>query len=875
MRGSRAYRALLRLYPASFRAAYGAEMCAIFTRRRRDASGPFGVLAIWVDAVLDTLRNAAVVHWDILRQDLRYTVRTLRRSPGFTVAAVLVAALGIGATTAAFSITDHVLFRPLPFKDPDRLVGLWQQESFRGGGRSELSPANYRDWKSASRSFQSVGALWTISKNLSGAGDPARLDGSAVTAEVLPMLGVQPAVGRLFTAAEDRDGAPLTLVLSDRLWRARFAADPNVLGRKVVLNDAPYLVIGVMPRDFHFPTRTADFWTTLQLAPDDFEDRTDTYLQGLARLRPGVSAGQARAELRGVAARLERAFPDENAHITAAVLPLRDLVSEQSRLLLVALLGASLCVLLIACTNLANLLLARGLVRRKELALRTAIGAGHERLVRQMLTESLLLAAVGGVLGTLLAIGAAPLVARLVPTSLPIAEVPGVDPRMLLVSALFTIATGIGFGMIPALRGGRHVDTDSLRDGTRTGSSRRAERLRSTLVVAEVAASVVLLIAAGLLVRAMWRVQAIDPGFRAEGVLTLRTALPLPRYESTERRHRYYSRVVADIRALPGVENAAFISALPMVWRGGIWSVTIAGQAPEVPQDSRQASLRYVTPGFFETVRIPLLRGRDVSDRDTNDTSAVAVVSDSFARLYWPGENPLGRRFDFALQERTIVGVVGDVRVRGLERDGSGRERSSEPQVYLPARQVPDGNIIGYVPKDLAVRSSLPPGALIPALREIIARVDPQQPISDVQPLADIVEAETAPRLTQVRVLGAFAAIAFVLAAVGIHGLLAFTVSSRAREIGVRMALGARAGDVLGMVLLRAALLALAGVALGVPLAFAAGRGLQALLAGVSPADTATLAAAVVLALGMTLAGSLLPALRAVRVDPNTAMRAE
>ena len=874
MRSLRSYHALLRLYPASFRASYGAEMSAIFARRRRDAAG-FGVAALWAGTLLDTLRNAAAVHGDLLRQDLLYTVRTWRRAPGFTVAAVLVAALGIGATTAAFTLADHVLFRPLPFADPDRLVYLWQQESFHGGGTFELSPPNYRDWQEASRSFAGLGASWTISANLSGAGDPARLDGAAVTAEVLPLLGVQPALGRLFSAADDRHGAPRTLVLSERLWRARFAADPRVLGRKVLLDDVPYVVIGIMPRGFGFPSRAVDFWRPLQLGPEDFEDRTNNYLVGLARLAPGVGVEQARTELRGIAARLERAYPEENRHVTAAVLRLRETVSVQSRLLLVGLLGAALCVLLIACTNLANLLLARGLERRRELALRTAIGAGHERLVRQMLTESLLLAAVGGVLGTLLAVGAAPLVARLVPTSLPIAEAPGVDLRMLAASALFTLATGLGFGLLPALRGGRQVDAESLRDGARAGSGRHAERLRSALVVAEVAACVVLLIAAGLLLRALWRVQDIDPGFRAERVLTLRTALPMPRYEATERRHRYYARVLADVRALPGVESAAFITALPMVWRGGIWDVTIAGKPPEVPEDARQASLRYVTPDFFETTGIPLLRGRDVSEQDTEGRLPVAVVSDSFARLYWPGENPLGRQFDFALQERTIVGVVGDVRVRGLERDGSGRERPSEPQVYLPHRQVPDGNIIGYVPKDLVVRASAAPGTLIPAIREIIARVDPQQPVSDVRLLADIVEAETAPRRTQVRVLGGFALIAFVLAAVGIHGLLAFTVSSRAREIGVRMALGARPGDVLGMVLGRSALLALAGVALGVPLAFAAGRTLQALLAGVSPGDTTTLAAAVLLVIAMTLAGSLLPALRAVRVDPNTAMRAE
>jgi predicted permease len=861
----RVYGALLHLYPASFRAEYGEEMRRVFRRRLSAASGTLDRTGVWVAAFLDLLGNAVRVHGDLLRQDARYTARTLRRSPGFAVTAVLVSALGIGATAASFSITDRVLIRPLPFADSGRLVALWQNQ--RGYGRTELSPGNYRDWKREGTTLDAMAAYRNASMNLVGQGDPQRIEGASVTADLFPMLGREPLLGRAFTAADDRGGAPGTVLLSHGLWQGRFAGDPGVLGRKVTLDGEPYLVIGVMPRDFYFPTRDALLWTPIRFVERDFEDRTDTYLHAVGKLKRGVSLEKARAQMRLVAARLERAYPKQNAKTSATVNRLRDEISEQSRLLLTALFGASLGVLLIACTNLANLLLARALARRRELSVRSAMGAGRDRLVRQLLTESLILAACGGLLGMLVAVAAAPVLTFLIPTSFPIPAMGELDTRMLIFAALLTGVTGIGFGVLPALRACGDTDASALQETARTGAGRRTERLRSLLVVAEVTASVALLICSGLLLRALWRIQRVDPGFRAESVLTLRTALPLPKYEKTERRVQFYTSVLSRVGELPGVSSAAYISFLPMVARGGIWPVGTAGQ-PEDPAESRVASLRFVTPGFFSTLRVPLRRGRDVAESDTLTTPPVAVVSESLVRRMWPGENPLGRRFRFAMQDVTVVGVVGDIRVRGLERE-------SEPQVYLSYRQVQDRSIIGYVPKDLVVRSSLPPGALVPAIRRIIAKVDPDQPISDVRRLEEIVEAETTPRRVQARVLGGFAAIALLLAGIGIHGLLAFTVSQRSREIGVRLALGAQSRDILKIVLRHSVLLAAAGSAAGVAIALAAGRAMQALLAGVSPADPAALLAAVVLSFGMTLAGSLLPALRATRVDPATVIRAE
>ena len=861
----RLYRALLHLYPAGFRAEYAEDLCALFALRRSQASNPLAVLALWLDAIADTCSSAVPAHWDILRRDLAWSARSLRRSPAFTLTAITVSALGIGATTAAFTLADHVLLRPLPYADSARLVTIWEDQSTRGYSQMDPSPANYRDWKRLSHSFEGVEACWSGAANLSQAGAPARLEASGITAGLLPLLGKQPALGRAFTADDDRPGAPRTVLLSDALWRNRFGADAGVIGRTVILDSAPVTVIGVMPRDFYFPSRDTKVWFPARFAEDAFTDRSNDYLYVVAKLRRGVTLASARSEMRAVAAAMERAWPKENEHIGATVVDWRDELSARSRMLLTALLGAALCVLLIGCTNLANLLLARALARRKELAVRTAMGAGRERLVRQLLTESLLLAIAGGAVGVMLAFAALPLLVRLVPNTLPIAETPVIDARVLLAAACITALTALGFGVLPAVRacGG---DLTGLREGSRGGVGGRKERLRSALVVAEIAATVVLLVSSGLLFRALWRLQNIDPGFGTAGVLTLRTALPMPRYEKVADRARFYSQVLQEARRLPGVSGAAYVSAAPLAWRGGIWPVKIPSR--QLDGTPHHALLRYVTPGYFAVLSIPLRLGRDVNEADTREAPFAAVVSESFALRYWPGENPLGRHFDFALSGRTVVGVVGDIRARGLERP-------SEPQVYIPYRQVPDGDIIFYAPKDLVLRTSAPPGALVPALRGIIAGADPDLPISDVRMLGEVVAAETEPRAVQARALGVFALAAFLLAAIGIHGLLSFTVSSRAQEIGVRLAVGAQRSDIVGMILGAAARLSVAGILFGAVAAYLAGSSMRALLAGVDPADAPTFAAAIALCAFMTLTGSLVPAIRAIHIDPASAIRVE
>lgn len=871
----RLYRALLRLYPQSFRAEYGAEMEDIFRTRRRDASG-VQIVWLWLDAVADVVGNAARAHLDILVQDVRHAARSLLRARGFAVTAVLVASLGIGATTAAFSIADHVLLRPLPFPESNRLVQLWQDKTSSGASRLEQSPSNYLDWKRLATSFESMAAYATRSMNMVGLGEPERLDVALVTPDLFGVLRAPAAHGRTL-GSMDTASAQQSIVLSDALWRAKFGGDRDVLGRTLVLDDAPHVIVGVMPPGFDFPRRDIEIWKPLHFSPNDLADRTDTYLNVVARLKDSTDLAQARSEMQLVAAELERQHPGANRDTGAAVLLLRDQVSRQARMLLVAMVAAAACMLLIACMNLASLLLSRALTLQRELAVRVALGGSRYRIVRHLLTESALVAAVSGALGVLLAILMTPFAAQLVPHTMPIAAVPSVDLRMLAIAAITTVMTSVLFGAAPAVRMMRSTSASALRDDARAGTSRRTERLRAALVVAEVVGSVVLIVASGLLLRALWQIQQVDPGFRSDGVLAVRTVLPWPKYESTERRHQFYNRVLTDVRSLPGVTSAAYITTLPMVWRGGIWGVTtdLAALTEEArerwnpdPNTLRPASFRQITPGFFETMQIPLLRGRDVRDSDGVDDQWVAVVSQSFVDRHWPGQDAIGRQFFIAFRERTIVGLVGNVRVRGLERE-------SEPQVYIPARQVPDGGLIAYPPQELVVSARVPVTTLVPGIRDVIAKVDPQQPISDVRPVEEIVAADVADRKAQVRVLAGFAALSFLLAGIGIHGLLAYAVTSRTREIGVRVALGARPAEILAMVLRRGSALAAIGIALGLVVAAGSGRWLQSILAGVSPSDPWVYASAVLLVAMMTMVGSLLPARRAARIDPLVAIRTE
>jgi predicted permease len=853
------YACLLLLCPSSFRHEYGREMTAIFARRLRDAS-PLAALFLWLEAISDVILAAAAAHAELLRHDVKYAVRSAARAKAFSATVIAVAALGVAAATAVFSIADHVLLRPLPFREPDRLVSLWEDQTSRGYSRNQASPPNFRDWKRMSTAFESMAAHRELSLNMSGAGEPERLTGAAATAQMFPALGVEPLLGRAFTAEEDRVGAPGVVVLSFSLWQRRFGGDRAVLGRRLQLDDEAFTIIGVMPAGFHFPRRETALWTAMRFGEEDYAERDNNFLGVIARLRPGVTLEQASAEMQVVAGALEKQYPSTNEKTGVRILRLRDELSWRSRSTLGVLSAAAFFLLLIACSNLANLLLAKSASRAKEMALRAALGAGRERLVRQLLTESALLAGMGGAIGTALSAVAVPLLSRLVPSSLPIAGTPAMDWRVLAFAFAVSLLTGMAFGVAPALRS----TAGAL--GIRTAGGWRRQRLRRALVVTQVAASLALAISTGLLARALLRLENVPPGFATGNRLVFRTSLPMPKYLDTAPRERYYTRVLGELRSLPGVRAAGVTSFRPMGdFRGGIWGILLPGESRP-----RRAAARFVTPGYFSAMGIPLLRGRDIGEADSPRTLRVAVVSESFIREHWPGESGLGRTFaiPFGRMTFTIVGVAADVRFRGIEP-------VSEAQMYFAHAQTPDKSFVWFAPKDFAVSANGDPLALMPAIRRIVAAADPLQPVSDVQTLEGLVFDETAPRRVQLWVIGAFAAAAFLLAAIGIHGLLSFAVSQRIGEIGVRVALGASVLQIAGLVAAEAFALAGLGCVLGIAAACWAGWAMQAFLAGVGPADAATLAASVGLAVLMTVCGALAPVWRAVRVDPVIALRAE
>jgi predicted permease len=856
------YKALLRLYPSSHRVEYGSELLRAFA----ESQAGRGRVGATLTAIGDVVPNALLAHWTILGQDFHYAARTMSRSRGFVATVVLVTALGVGANTATFSVADAVLLRPLPFPDPGALVRLCEGPKDGGGWgcMNELSPANFRDAAAMSTKTRGWGAFTGGEVNLVGFGEPVRIPGSIVTADVFTVLGVRPLMGRVFDAgAIDRDEN--SVVLSYGLWQSQFGGDPGVVGKAIRLDDTPRVVIGVMPRGFHFPSPRDQVWTPLVLREDDYANRDNTYLQAIGRLAPGATFEQARAEFSAIAARLQRDHPETNAEVGLSFFRQRDFVLPRYRMMLLALCGASLSLLLLTGANLGNLLLVRAAGRERELAVRAALGAGRERLMRQMLTESVILAVVGGMAGVLVATVAVPLLSHLVPNTLPLAEAPRVDVRALGIAGAFTALIGIGFGLIPAAVAGR-TGFSALREGTRGGGGRR-QRLRTVLVTVEVAVSVVLLVASGLLIRAVWKVQSVDPGFATERVLTLRTALPGSRSADSVRRTDFYDRVLAGVQGLPGVRAAAYTSGLPFVLYGGIAGIEIPGAEVRNRRDNG-VSLRYVTPQFFSALGIPVTQGRSVEDGDRPGRLRVAVVSESFARQFWPNDNPVGKSFMVRGLEPTVVGVVRDIKVRGLER-------TNEPQLYMAAAQAPSQLGGLYIPKDLVIRTSTRSEALLPAVRDVIRRVDPEQPISDVRMLGEVVAQQTADRRAQLRILTALAIVALLLTGIGIHGLLAFMVAQRAREIGVRLALGAEPGRVARMIIGEAARLALLGGIPGILVAYAAARAMRALLFGIPPGDPLSLTAGAILVMLVTLAGALAPAFRAVRVSPLVAMRAD
>ena len=632
-------------------------------------------------SIRDVAREAWRFHrLESIVQDVRYGLRVLRRSPGFTIVATLVIALGIGAVTSTFTLLDHVLLRPLPFAEPERLVLLHETNLAEGGSRDLVSPPNFVDWRMSGRSFESMGAYLSanLPVNLSGQGAPVRLESTLVEVELFKTLGVQPAAGRAFTSEDGGPDGARVVVLSHALALTLFGNPPAAVGRTLSLDHQGYTVIGVMPPSFVFPRAETALWRPLRVtAPALMANRSNHILFAIGRLRAGVSLESARSEMELIAGQLQRAYPKDNAKSGIGVIDLRDLMSPQARTMVVGVFGAALCLMLIACTNLANLLFARAVVRKPEMAIRVAAGAARGRLVRQLLTESLVLAGMGGVSGSLLAMASTPLFARLAPNGLPIDGAPEVDLRVLAFAAFVTLLTSVLFGVGPALRSCRRPDLQALR--SRTASGGNTDRLRAGLVLAEVAGCVILLVGTGLLLKALWRVQGVDPGFRAEDVLTLRTALPIPRYSEPDARRDFYSRILTNVRALPGVTSAAYVSYHPMEPFSGRFQVLAPGVADD-PLTAPGGVVHFVTPGYFATLGIPLRRGRAIDERDDQMAPQVVVISESLAERLWPGQDPIGRAVKVA-GDRTVVGVVGNIVVRSLEGPES-------MQVYFPSEQL-------------------------------------------------------------------------------------------------------------------------------------------------------------------------------------------
>jgi putative ABC transport system permease protein len=803
-------------------------------------------------------------------QDVRFAARTLARAPGFTAAAVLALALGIGATTAIFSVVDAVLLRPLPYAQPERLAVVLHR------GRNPVAPANYLDWRREASAFERMGAAEYWQPNLGGIDRPERVLGLHVTADVLPMLGVAPMLGRLSTPDEDQAGRDHVVVLGYRIWQRRFAGDPGVLGRSITLDGEPHTVIGVMPRGVEFPpfwATGAELWAPMPLA-ERASNRNAQSLRVFGRLAPDSSLDQARTQMATITARLDQAYPGTNRNV--AVRTLDDMAVGNVRAALLILLGAVGFVLLIACANVAHMLLARAAARQKEVALRVALGASRARVIRQLLTESLVLASAGGLAGLALAGWAIRALVAIGPDNLPRLETVGLDLRVLGVTLGVSLLTGIAFGLAPALQASRSDLTASLREGERgstAGGGRH--RLRRILMGSEMALALVLLVGAGLMIRTFVALRAFDPGFRPDHVLSAVVSVTGSRAGEPAQRTAFYRTVLDRLRALPGVASASAINHLPLA--GDIWGFPfqVEGRTRPAPGETPSAAARVVFPGYFATMGLPLVRGRDFDFRDELGAPGVVIVNEWMAERHWPGQDVVGKRITLDDADKgpwlTVVGVA---------RNAARTRWAAEPEeeMFLPFLQSPryrESPHAAYTYMTMVVRTTGDAAALAPSLRTAVWNADAGVTIAEVQTMDEVVSRSTASPRFYLLLLGSFAAVALALAAVGIYGVMSYSVARRRSEIGIRMALGARPADVLRLVMSEAIGVAAAGAAAGLFAALALSRLMSGLLYGVAATDPATFAGVCVVLTFVALTATYIPARRAVRVDPLTALRVE
>lgn len=800
-----------------------------------------------------------------LRPDLRSTFRQIRRNPGFFAVAVAVLALGIGANTAIFSAVEAVLLKPLPYADPNRLVIVWEDASFVGFAENTPAPANYVDWRAQNQVFTDMAATRYASAALAGDGTPEQLLGKKTTPNFFDVLGVQPILGRAYTSEEDRAKSAV-MVLSYGLWQRRFGGDPAVIGKEISLNTVPTRIIGVMPKGFFFHEREAEYWVPFAASAEDWARRGSHFLKVVARMKPGVTLERAKADMDRVAKNLQVQYPDTNAKIGAVVVPLQVDFAGDARSGLWVLQIASVFILLIACSNLANLLLARSTGRRREIALRVALGAGTGQIASQLLTESLVIAVAGGGIGLWLGQMCWKVFGNLLPSQVG-GQAFQANSHVMLFTAGISIAAGVLFGLAPALRSREVVLYDSLKEGARAGESRGGLKLRDTLVVAQFALAFALLAGAGLMIQTIWNLRKTDLGFRADHLLTMTVPLSSKKYDTDEKKREFFRQTVANVRALPGVKAAGFASDAPFTTEGDTNGYFVEGEPPLAPGDMNDALYREVTPGYLETIGAVLRDGRALDSSDRDGGLPVIVVNEFLARRHWPGQNAIGKRIRFDNTNepwRTVVGVVADIRERGLLL-------GMKPAIYVPATQVKEPEGHSY----LVVRTAEDPSGIIKSVQATILTMDSQQPITRVRTMDQLMELDVADRTRPMILLGVFAGLALVLACLGVYGVLAYSVAQRTREIGVRMALGARPGDVTAMILGRGMKLSGVGLLSGIALAIGLSFLLRSLLYGVTPAAPLVYASAAGSLMVVAVAACGIPAHRAACVDPIVALRDE
>lgn len=806
-------------------------------------------------------------------QDIRYGLRMLIKRPSFTIIVVLTMALGIGANTTIFSAVDAVLLNPLPYQEPDRLVAVWEtnkQLSPEMWDRNEVAMGNFRDWRSQNQVFEQLGSLFYADVNLTGPGEPERLKSSVVTTNFFQLLGIQPMIGRSFLPEEEKLGSPRVVILSNGLWERLFGSDPNITNKSLTLNGNPVAVIGVMPPgfDLQFPTNTrVDMWLPLRIDPANV-DRNNHYLYALARLKPGVSRDQAQSEMNLIASQLQQQYPETNAQKGVNIVSLRKQLVGKVESYLYLLFAAVVFVLMIACANVAGLLLARVTARHKEVAVRIALGASRWRIIRQLLTESIILSALSGVLGLLFAYAGIKLLVALTPPDVPRLHEIGLHIPVFLWTLVISLLTGVLFGLAPALQASRPDLNDALKKsaGRNQGGFQRGG-LRNPLIVSEVAVALLLSVGAGLMIKSFMRLQQVSPGFEPNNLLTMNIALPRQKYREPQQANAFFDQLAERIKTLPGVKSVGGADPLPFSNSNASTGFVVEGAPAVALADRPDVGERAVTPAYFETMGIPILKGRSFTAQDRDNTPHVIIVNEALASRYWPNQDVIGKRLGFEEDPskqswREIVGVVGNVKHQGLEAE-------AKPEVFFPYQQLPR-NFMSVV-----VRTSSDPMSMIPAIRGQVFNLDKDQPAFDIMTMDQRLAKSVATSRFVMLLLGAFSVLALGLAALGLYGAMAYLVSQRTQEIGLRMALGARRIDVFKLVVGKGMRLAIIGTAIGLVASLALTRVMGTLLFEVTPTDALTFVIVSVVLLIVALLACYIPARRATNVDPLTSLRYE